>query len=140
MPGCFEVLGKINYLAVLVCTAIAMIVGSLWYSPILFGNAWMKGVGLKKEDIKKGDSTKGMILGLINSFIGAVVLASLIIMTNTTTFGMGMHIGGLVSIGIVATVLLTNYTFENRSKKVWVINSSYHIIYFLINGGILAIW
>ena len=55
MPGCFEVLKQINYLAVVVCTIIAMAVGALWYSKVLFGNAWMKGVGLNPEDVKKGD-------------------------------------------------------------------------------------
>ena len=140
MPGCFEVLKQINYLAVLVCTAIPMALGALWFSPVLFGNVWMKGTGLKEEDISKGDSTRGMIVGAINSFIGAVVLASFIIMTNTSTFGRGMHIGALVAIGFVATVSLTNSMFEKKSLKVWRINAGYHTVYFIINGGILAIW
>lgn len=138
--GCFDVLGQINYLAVLVCTAIAMVLGALWYSPVLFGNAWMKGVGLKPEDINKGSSAKAMIISTINSFIAAVVLAAIIVMTNTTTFGFGLHLGALVAVAFIATVLLTNSLYEQRSMKTWLINSAYHFVYFAINGGILAIW
>ena len=138
--GCFEVLGQVNYLAVLVCTAVAMMLGALWYSPILFGNAWMKGTGLKKEDIKKSDSSKAMVGSTVLAFIINVVLASFIIMTMTKTFWVGVHIGALVGIGFISMVLLMNSLYEKRSLKVWLINTFYHLIYLLINGGILTIW
>lgn len=33
---------SINYLAVVVAAMAVFGLGSLWYTPILFGNAWMK--------------------------------------------------------------------------------------------------
>jgi len=138
--GCFEVLGQVNYLAVLVCTAVAMVLGALWYSQILFGNAWMKGVGLKNEDVSKSDTSKAMLGGLVIAFVINIVLSSFIIMTQTTTFWMGVHIGALVGVGFIAMVLLMNSLYEKRSLKLWVINSFYHIILLMINGGILAVW
>lgn len=138
--GCFKVLGQVNYLAVLVCTAIAVVLGALWYSPVLFGNAWIKGVGLKKEDISRSDSSKAMTGSAMIAFVMNVVLASFIIMTQTKTFWVGVHVGALVGAGFITMVLFMNSLFEKRSLKVWLINSFYHIILLMINGGILAIW
>jgi len=138
--GCFDVLGQVNYLAVLACTVVAMILGSLWYSPVLFGNAWMKAIGLKKEDFKKGDSNKAMFASVILAFIGALVLAAFIIMTGTTKIWMGVHIGFLVGIGFISPVMLMNTFYEKRSVKAWVIHTFYQVLVFMINGGILAAW
>ena len=43
---------NINYLAVIVCGVISMIVGAMWYGPIL-GKLWMKQYGYTEEDLKK---------------------------------------------------------------------------------------
>lgn len=140
MDACFVILGDINYLAVIVCAVIAMFIGAFWYSPVLFGNQWMKAIGFKPEDIKKGDSSKGMIVSTVTSFIEALVLAAIIIMTGTKSFGSGLHIGAMISIGFIVMVTLSNTMFEKRPIKLWGINSSYRILYFMINGGILAVW
>ena len=47
--------GEINYLAVLIATAVTMVLGFLWYSPVLFGNAWVKQIGLNKEEMSSGE-------------------------------------------------------------------------------------
>lgn len=138
--GCFDVLGQVNYLAVLACTLAAMILGSLWYSPVLFGNGWMKAVGLKKEDINKSDSTKAMFISVILAFIGALILAAFILMTGTTRIFMGVHIGFLVAIGFISPVLLMNTLYEKRSMKAWLINTFYQLLVFMINGAILTAW
>ena len=38
-----------NEVAVLVTAILAVAVGSVWYSPLLFGTLWMKSVGLRQE-------------------------------------------------------------------------------------------
>ncbi len=39
----------INYWAVILAAVSAMIVGAIWYSPLLFKNAWEKTVKLDKQ-------------------------------------------------------------------------------------------
>ena len=46
----------INYLAVFVAAIINMIIGSFWYSPLLFAKPWMRALNLdqkKMQDMKK---------------------------------------------------------------------------------------
>ena len=35
-------MSTINWLAILVAAISAFVVGGIWYSPLMFGNAWMK--------------------------------------------------------------------------------------------------
>lgn len=44
---------NINYLAVLIAAIVSMIVGGLWYSPILFGKMWTKAMGWNEETMKE---------------------------------------------------------------------------------------
>jgi len=50
----------LNYWAVLVSAVASMVIGALWYSPILFGNIWMN---LMKIDPKNIDKMKDKGMG-----------------------------------------------------------------------------
>ncbi len=41
----------INYWAVLVAAVVSMVIGALWYSPVLFGKLWMKYSGLSDKKL-----------------------------------------------------------------------------------------
>ena len=43
-------MGNINWLAVLVAGISAFVVGGIWYSPGLFGKAWMKQNSLTEDE------------------------------------------------------------------------------------------
>jgi hypothetical protein len=53
-------LTQVNYLAVLVATIASFVLGFIWYNPKVFGKSRMKGAGLTKKDVKKGDLKKIM--------------------------------------------------------------------------------
>ena len=42
----FDVLGDLNWLAVLVAALAYFAIGALWYAPPLFGKAWMAAGGM----------------------------------------------------------------------------------------------
>ena len=56
----------IYWLAVLVAGISAFVIGGIWYSPGLFGNAWMKDSQLTEAAIKNGN--KGKIFGFTALF------------------------------------------------------------------------
>ena len=52
----------INWLAVLAAAISTFVLGGLWYSPALFGRAWMSVNRLNQEDLAKSNMVK--IFGL----------------------------------------------------------------------------
>ena len=66
-----------NYLAILVAAVAGMIVGALWYSPLLFGNVWMKLMGLGRKQLQAAKK-KGMGKSYFLSFVALLVMAYVI--------------------------------------------------------------
>ena len=68
-----------NILVVALAALVPIIVGFLYYSPVTFGNAWMKSTGLTKEKLEKGN--KALIFGvtLVLSFILSFFLFTLVV-------------------------------------------------------------
>ena len=76
----------LNWLAVLVAAISTMVVGFLWYSPLLFAKPWMREMGYDPADKAKTDEMKkkagpaylgSMIAGLLTAFTLALFLDAL---------------------------------------------------------------
>ena len=70
---------ELNWYIILATGLIPLLVGSLWYSPLLFANAWMKEAGLTQEDIKDFNMVKVFGLTLVFGMMLAVMLAPVVI-------------------------------------------------------------
>ena len=134
---------SINLVAVLVTSIIAMVIGFLWYSPVLFGNAWMKLSKLTPKDMEKAKK-KGMGKTYFLSFLGILlmnyVLAHFVDYTQATSFFEGILTGFWVWAGFVAPVLLGSIFWEGKPVKLYLINSLHYLVMLAVSAGILAVW
>jgi hypothetical protein len=144
MIGAYSFVG-INPWAVLVSAIAAMVIGFLWYSPILFANPWMRLMGIDPADKAKiAEMQKGKIydlaLAFVASVVSAVVLAKIIDLTSVNTILYGMKIGFAVWLGFVTTVQLTGALFGKQPTKLYLINTGHQLVCYLAMGAILAVW
>ena len=133
----------INYLTVLISAVISFIIGGLWYSPILFGNAWMKFGGFNQKDIeaaKKKGMGKLYLTGFIGTLLMAFVLAHFVQYLSASTFIEGMQAGFWIWIGFIVPILIGSVLWESKPIKFYLINVLYHLVSLLIMAGILASW
>ncbi|MFA6043245.1 MAG: DUF1761 domain-containing protein [Patescibacteria group bacterium] len=129
----------INYVAVLVSGLIAMVLGGLWYSPVLFGKVWARIANIDEAAAKK-EAPLAYVKMFILALISAWVLAHFVDYTQSTTFMNGALTGFWVWLGFVATVTMSGVIFEKRPSKLWFLNNGYQLILLVITGGVLAIW
>ena len=130
----------VNYIAVLVATVIAYIIGMLWYSPLLFGKIFMR---LKKIDPKKTKMKMGagtIIGGIIVTFIINFFLCIFLSSVDRTTFIDGALYGVLLWFGFIATTLFNYVLYEKQPIALYLINSLHYLVVLIISGGILAVW
>ncbi|HLC91653.1 MAG TPA: DUF1761 domain-containing protein [Candidatus Saccharimonadales bacterium] len=133
----------INWLAIIAAVAINMVIGAIWYSPVMFAKDWAKLTGRKMNEM--GDGTKGYILTTIGAFVQALVLLHFVTYAaffwpTYNNVSVGLLTATWAWLGFVAIPQGVNMVFANTRKKLWAINTGYFLVVLLINGVILASW
>lgn len=129
---------KLNYLAIVVAALSTFAVGFVWYSPALFGSAWMRETGLTEEDMKRRNPAKVFGLSLLLALVMAFNLAAFI--GTEATFGFAVAAAFAAGFGWVALAMGVTALFEGRSIRLWLIDAGYHVVSFLTMGAILGGW
>src|SRR4051812_44613594 len=96
----------VNYLAVLVAALVAMIVGSFWYSPLLFGKQWQKLRGIHVDTANMKMPAREVILEFICTLITAYVLDLMSIAFFAHTVYLAFVLAFIIWLGFYATMLL----------------------------------
>lgn len=128
----------INFWAVLAAAVVNFAIGGIWYSKALFGDAWLKAVNKRMEEL--GNPTQSMLGMFVGELIAAYILAHFASYAGATTIEGGIQLGFWVWLGFIATSTLSIYLFEGRPKKLWLLFNAYQLIAFMVMGAILAIW
>jgi Protein of unknown function (DUF1761) len=129
----------LNWLAVLAAAVSAFALGGLWYSPVLFGRAWMSVNNLTEADLAKGNMAKVFGLALVFEVIMAANLAAFLAEPKSSA-AWGATAGFLAGFGWVALAIATIALFERRSWKYTLINGGYMTLSFVIMGLIIGAW
>ena len=138
-------LHSLNWLAVFVAAVATMIIGFLWYSPLLFAKAWVREMGYdindkaKMEEMRKsaGPAYAGsFVAGFISAFTLALILHGL----RAEDLHFGLMAGFHIWLGFVATVQFTGALFAKQSMKLFAINTGYQLVCYLVMSAILTAW
>jgi hypothetical protein len=135
----------INLWPVLVAAVATMVVGFVWYSPLLFARPWTVLMGYdlndkaKMDEMRKG-AGKTYALAFVASLVSAFVLAKFIDITTVNSAVYGMKVGFAMWLGFVTTVQLTGVLFAKQPTKLYLINTGYQLVCYLAMGAILAVW
>ncbi len=131
---------NVNFWAVLVAAIASYIIGSLWYSPVLFGKVWAYYMGLTPEKMKASGMGKTYVGSFITTLVMAYVLAHFIILGGAGNVAAGAQIAFWIWLGFVATVAMGSIFWENKAKKLYLINVGYSLVSLVVMGVILALW
>jgi uncharacterized membrane protein len=135
----------VNLWALLVAAIAAMVLGFLWYSPVLFARPWMVAMGYNPDDKTKiqemhKSAGKSYAVCFVASLVSAFVLAKIIHTMTIETALHGMKVAFAIWLGFVTTVQLTAKLFGNQSTRLYLINTGYQLVSYLAMGAILGPW
>ena len=128
-------LSTLNLAAIVVAAGTTFLLGGLWYSPILFARSWMREAGLSEEQTRQAGMRR--VFGF-SALVMAFNLAAFIGPKADLAFG--LFAGLAAGLGWVAMSLGVIYLFEQRSLKLWLINSGYQVVAYTVMGAILGAW
>jgi surface polysaccharide O-acyltransferase-like enzyme len=120
----------VNILAILAAAVTNIIISIVWYSPNIFGKAWMSLTGKKKEEHH--------VASFFSALIAAYVLALLVEATSSNSIEAGALLGILVGLGFAATSTAVNFLSEKRPTKLYLIAAGHHLIAYIFMGVILG--
>ena len=131
---------EVNYLAVVVAASVPMALGAVWYSPVLFSNAWLAAIGKTADEISaQANQVQAFSIAIAASLISAYVLAVLAALSSASSVLDGIILG-LWAVVFIATASATWGVFEARPLRLWLINNGYYLVALPIMGAIIAVW
>ena len=128
---------EINFFAVVVAAASSFLVGGLWYSPKLFGEAWKRGTS---DVLRPDNGHPAKVFGLSFLFALVAAFAYALLMPPASSAVAALFQGLLVGAGFVAMSFGINYQFANRDTTLLLIDGGYHTVQFGLYGLILGLW
>ena len=135
-------LSNINFLALAVAAIASFGLGSIWYSPLLFGKAWQNALGFTDEYLKKGNMAvifgSSFVLIFLMDFGLAIILQGHA--GRDVSALSGLLYGLLMGLFFVATSIGINMLYQRKSFTLWAIDAGYQVLYLGITGAILGAW
>lgn len=136
---------EVNIVAVLTAAVSSMVVGFLWYSPLLFAKPWMTLMGYTESSMK--EAQKGMMKMYGLSFIASIITAYVLfhVMTLSQNFfqysllATGLNTAFWMWLGFIAPVQLTDVLFGSKKVKLFLINTGYQLVSLLVMGIAIAL-
>jgi hypothetical protein len=122
-------------LGILLAAIATMILGSIWYSPLLFGERWMKLMGITKESLAKEKQKEIQAFYAINfiaDIVSAFILSRLIVFLAMPALGYALLLAFLVWLGFAVPILLGSVLWEGKPLTLFYINAGYRLASFLL--------
>jgi len=133
----------INYWAVVLATLSSMIVGSIWYTPKVFGNYWMRATGVRPSGDAR-NAVRPILVTLVVSFVTAWVLAG------AAFIAWDFYGGSFLANSVVTAILLwagftaarfvTHDAFDRRPTGLTVLNVAHEFVTLLVMAIIIGVW
>ena len=132
----------VNYWAVVLATVSTMIVGSIWYTPKVYGNYWMRVA--RVDNTSDRGAVGPIVTTLIVSFISAWVLAITTQVAWIALDGnyllMAITTGLMLWAGFTAARFITHDVFEGRPAGLTILNIAHELVTVLVMALIIGAW
>lgn len=129
------------FLTILLCGISNMVIGFVWYSPMLFGNAWAKMTEMGKMSKEEMKAMMPKVYGL--SFLTAMVTALFLALflrsiSAQSSLLAAMNIAFFIWLGFVASTQFTNWLFSKKPFKLFLIDTGYQLVAYLAMSVVIV--
>jgi len=127
----------LQLLGVCVAAILNMAVGTVWYSRKVFGDMWLKEIGLHAKDV----NNKSMFQSIVTAFICYLVTAFVLFRVLQMSVANFTDLATMVLMiwaGFIAAVRLSHYVFEKKSFRLFLIVSFHDLAGLVVTA--LTFW
>ncbi|WP_438480401.1 DUF1761 domain-containing protein [Oleiharenicola lentus] len=138
-----HVLQQLNYLAILVTSVAGITLGWIWYSQLLFAQAWMDETKFTPEAIKAktGKGIGGMFFrSFVHMLLSTFGLSVILHWQGVQNGWHGAGYGLFVGVFLIGVRLVNGGMWEQRTFKLQCITIGHEVALFTLQGALLAVW
>ena len=139
----FDVIGQLNWLAVLVAGVVYYALGALWYAPPVLGRIWQRSIGWDPNQTPPGMSAKDIAIPFVAYLVAATATAMLATATGSVDLSGGIVLGLVIGVGFALVLMAVTAAFDPQKPAPWTwfaVAGGYHFVGLLITAIIVSIW
>jgi hypothetical protein len=129
----------LNWIAIIVAAVVRQVIGLIWFSPIVFGPAFVRYTGCSDQEMKKR-LPAAIAWDLLGALIMSFILVHAVYYAGATTIGTGIAVGLFNWLGFIVVTHLPLVTYEKRPLGLFAIGMAYNAVSLAVMGAILAVW
>jgi hypothetical protein len=126
-------MNHVDFSSVIVAAIVYMIIRSLWYSHVLFGESLC--VINKRE---RRNKYIGYVLSFFNACLLAYFISLIEIYVDATSFWDGIVVGFILWLGFVFTTQIPEVIWKKKNYKIFLLKNSFLLLAFLFMGAVLV--
>lgn len=139
-----EILGQLNWLAVIVAAVLYFGLGAVWYMPFSpTGRIWMKAIGFTAHPGGQTPSQAIYLFPIVANLLVAIVTAMLARAVGATSIMDGLGLGLVLWLGFGFSYWTLASVFNPHARQPLTligISGSYHLVGLLLAGAIVTTW
>ena len=128
----------VNWIAIIACAVAAMVIGFLWFGPMLLGKAWQKEAGVSDSEAKKANNMQMYVFMFVAAAIEAYVLSIVLGLMGTVDYISAATGAFWLWLGFIAAVMIGSVLAEGRSWTYYAIVSGYQLVLIVVMSAILV--
>jgi len=137
-------LSHLNWVAVVVATFTAFLIGSVWFTPQVALRRWAAALasytGKTIDELLRPPTRVSIVQWLVGMFLGSIVVGLLVHAGAADSPGSGAVLGLVLWAGIGATFSSWPPIFGGQPWRLWAVNNSAYLLMLVAGGTILGAW
>lgn len=126
----------------IIATICTTCVGSIWFSPLLFGDVWMRQVYGPKGRLRMAASNMWIIFAanILLEFMTALIFRACLEFAGLTTAGSIFGFGFLIFVGFMLPVLTGDILWRRSAPQLFAIQAGHRLVTLMIVCILASIW
>jgi hypothetical protein len=138
-----DMLGQLNWLAVIAGGVIYYVLGAIWYAPPVLGRAWQRAIGWDPATPPPGMSPSMIVVPLLAYVVIAAVIGMIAAVAGSGDLTSGLTLGLVLGIGFAVARTAGDAVFDpHKSQRgIWfAITAGYHFVATVIVAVLVSVW
>jgi hypothetical protein len=134
------ILSEVNEFAILVSALLTLALGSIWYSPLVFGKHWQRAAELADDDLvfSQAELLRSLFVGFVSNLTVMYVIALMLRQAgenHASLKGVALSL-----IALFAAFVASMVVWEKKSGMYFSIHVGYGILVVLVGCSVLSLW